>query len=74
MRINLKNARQASGLKVCDVAKIIGTSTRHYYNIEAGERTGKYEMWVKLSSIFGIPQDVLRLNTVRISDAAEKDN
>ena len=44
------------------------------YYIETGARTGKYEIWVKLSSIFGIPQDVLRLNTVRISDAAEKDN
>ena len=74
MRTKLIQARQSSGLSVRDIAQTIGISTRYYHYIETGARTGKYEIWVKLSSIFGIPQDVLRLNTVRISDAAEKDN
>lgn len=74
MREKLIQARNTSGLSARDIAQTIGLSTRYYHYIEAGERTGKYEIWVKLSSIFGIPQDVLRLNTVRISDAAEKDN
>ena len=72
MRTKLIQARQASGLSVSDMAQIMGLSTRYYHYIEAGERTGKYEMWVKLSSIFGISQDVLRLNTESIKDTAKK--
>ena len=74
MREKLIQARTTSGLSVRDIAQTIGLSTRYYHYIEAGERTGKYEIWVKLSAIFGIPQDILRLNTVRIADGEGKNN
>ena len=60
MRDNLKSARKASGMTQQAVADRLGISLRYYQNIEAGERTGDFEIWDALENLFNVHQRVLR--------------
>lgn len=60
MRENLKNARKAAGLTQQAMAGELGISLRYYQQIEAGDRTGDFEIWDNLEDITGIHQRTLR--------------
>lgn len=60
MRKNLKKARQKAGMTQQQVAEQIGISLRYYQNIEAGSRTGDFEIWDSLEDLFSIHQRKLR--------------
>lgn len=60
MRENLKNARKKAGMTQQEVADVLGISLRYYQNIEAGDRTGDFEIWDKLEELFNIHQKKLR--------------
>jgi len=56
MRENLKNARKAAGLTQQAMADKLEISLRYYQQIEAGDRTGDFEIWDNLEDITGIHQ------------------
>lgn len=60
MRNNLKQARLNAGLTQQQVADKLGISLRYYQNIEAGERTGDFQLWDMLEDLFNIHQRILR--------------
>lgn len=60
MRETLKKARQEKGLTQQNVADYLGISLRYYQNIEAGDRTGDFEIWDNLEDLFNIHQRKLR--------------
>lgn len=60
MRENLRNARKEKGLTQQAIADHLGISLRYYQNIEAGERTGDFEIWDNLEDLFNIHQRELR--------------
>lgn len=60
MRENLKNARKAAGLTQQQMADKLGISLRYYQQIEAGDRTGDFDIWDNLEDITGIHQRILR--------------
>ena len=60
MRENLKNARKAAGLTQQAMADKLEISLRYYQQIEAGDRTGDFEIWDNLEYITGIHQRTLR--------------
>ena len=60
MRENLKIARKEKGMTQQGVADYLGISLRYYQNIEAGERTGDFEIWDNLEDLFNIHQRKLR--------------
>lgn len=60
MRQNLKNARKAAGLTQQQMADKLGISLRYYQQIEAGDRTGDFEIWDTLEDFTGIHQRTLR--------------
>lgn len=60
MRENLKNARKAANMTQQQVADKIGISLRYYKQIEAGQRTGDFEIWDSLEDMFNVHQRVLR--------------
>lgn len=60
MRENLKNARKAAGLTQQAMADKLGISLRYYQQIEAGSRTGDFEIWDNLEDLTGIHQRILR--------------
>lgn len=60
MRENLRQARKAAGLTQQAMADKLGISLRYYQNIEAGDRTGDFEIWDALEDITGVHQRVLR--------------
>lgn len=60
MRENLKNARKAAGLTQQAMADKLGITLVYYQKIEAGDRTGDFEIWDKLEDITGIHQRILR--------------
>ena len=60
MRKNLKEARQKAGMTQQQVAEHIGISLRYYQNIEAGSRTGDFEIWDNLEDLFMLHQRKLR--------------
>lgn len=60
MRENLKKARKAAGLTQQAMADRLGISLRYYQQIEAGDRTGDFEIWDRLEDITGIHQRILR--------------
>lgn len=60
MRKNLKEARKAAGLTQQAMADKLGISLRYYQQIEAGDRTGDFEIWDNLEDITGIHQRILR--------------
>lgn len=60
MRENLKNARKAAGMTQQAMADKLDISLRYYQQIEAGDRTGDFEIWDNLEDITGIHQRILR--------------
>ena len=60
MRDILKTARAKAGMTQQAVADRLGISLRYYQNIEAGERTGDFEIWDSLEDMFSVHQRVLR--------------
>ena len=60
MRENLKNARKVAGLTQQALADKLEISLRYYQQIEAGDRTGDFEIWDNLEDITGIHQRILR--------------
>ena len=59
-RENLRDARKEKGLTQQNVADYLGISLRYYQNIEAGDRTGDFEIWDNLEDLFNIYQRKLR--------------
>lgn len=60
MRENLRRARKEKGLTQQAVADLLEISLRYYQNIEAGDRTGDFEIWDSLEDLFSIHQRKLR--------------
>lgn len=60
MRVLLQNARKEKGLTQQQVADQIGISLRYYKQIEAGQRTGDFEIWDNLEDLLNVHQRVLR--------------
>ncbi len=60
MRKNLKEARQAAGMTQQEVADKLNIGLRYYKQIEAGQRTGNFEIWDKLEEMFNVHQRILR--------------
>lgn len=60
MRENLKAARKAAGMTQQALADKLGISLRYYQQIEAGDRTGDFEIWDNLEDITEIHQRILR--------------
>lgn len=60
MREKLKAARQAKGMTQQQMADALGISLNYYQKIEAGERTGDFQIWDALEDLTGIHQRKLR--------------
>lgn len=60
MRKNLKDARQKAGMTQQNVAEKLNIGLRYYKQIEAGQRTGDFEIWDTLEDLFSIHQRKLR--------------
>lgn len=60
MRKNLKEARQKAGMTQQQMADELGISLIYYQKIEAGDRTGEFDIWDMLEDITGIHQRKLR--------------
>lgn len=52
-RTRLVEMRKNSGLKVKDIATLLGISASHYYKIEEGIRNPNLDMSLKLSKLLG---------------------
>ena len=63
MRENLKAARKANGMTQQQMADALGISLNYYQKIEAGERTGDFQIWDTLEDLTGIHQRKLRKET-----------
>lgn len=59
-RATLRDARAKSGMTQQQVADALGISLRYYCHIEAGTRTGDFEIWDQLEDMFGVHQRELR--------------
>lgn len=70
MRENLKSARVAAGLTQQSISEKLDISLIYYQKIEAGERTGNFEIWDALEDITGVHQRVLRVVTKNHHDKA----
>lgn len=66
-RANLKAARKEHGMTQQAVADELGISLRYYRHIEAGDRTGDFEIWDALEDMFSIHQRELRKTSTRRS-------
>lgn len=60
MRKTLKDARQKVGMTQQQMADRLGISLRYYKQIEAGQRTGDFQIWDDLEDITGVHQRKLR--------------
>lgn len=60
MRENLRSARKEKRMTQQSVSDYLGISLRYYQNIEAGDRTGDFEIWDNLEDLFNIHQRKLR--------------
>lgn len=60
IRENLKAARKAAGLTQQAISEKLDISLVYYQKIEAGERTGSFEIWDALEDITGVHQRLLR--------------
>ncbi len=60
IRNNLQAARKTAGLTQQAIADSLGISLRYYQQIEAGDRTGDFNIWDALEDITGIHQRILR--------------
>ena len=68
MRENLKNARKETKMTQQAMADKLGISLRYYQQIEAGDRTGDFDIWDSLEDITGIHQRILRaINPGKVS-------
>lgn len=56
----LRDARRGAGMTQQQVADHLGISLRYYQNIEAGDRTGDFEIWDALEDLFSTHQRELR--------------
>lgn len=61
MRKNLRQARMDKGMTQQKMADALDISLRYYQQIEAGDRTGDFEIWDNLEDITEIHQRILRL-------------
>ena len=61
MRDQLRAARKAKGFTQQAIADKLGIGLRYYQQIEAGDRTGSFEIWDMLEAITGIHQRILRV-------------
>ena len=59
-REKLKAARTAKGMTQQQVADELGIGVRYYQSIEAGEKTGSFDIWDELEDMFSIHQRELR--------------
>lgn len=59
-RQNLRAARKAAGMTQQAMADKLGISLRYYQQIEAGDRTGDFEIWDAIEDFTGIHQRTLR--------------
>ena len=62
-RENLKQARNDKGMTQQQVAGHLGISLRYYQKLEAGNRTGDFEIWDKLEDLFDVHQRKLRASS-----------
>lgn len=62
-RENLKQARNDKGMTQQQVADHLGISLRYYQKLEAGNRTGDFEIWDALEDMFGVHQRKLRVSS-----------
>lgn len=62
-RENLKQARNDKGMTQQQVADHLGISLRYYQKLEAGNRTGDFEIWDALEDMFGVHQRKLRASS-----------
>lgn len=62
MRSKLKIVRQSMDMTQQEMADKLGITLRYYQKIEAGERTGDFEIWDALEDLTGIHQRILREN------------
>ena len=60
MRGNLKKARQEAGMTQQQVADHLEITLVYYQKIEAGSRTGDFEIWDSLEDLFSVHQRKLR--------------
>lgn len=60
MREKLKEARKKAGMTQQQMADKIEVSLNYYQKIEAGQRTGDFQIWDTLEDITGIHQRILR--------------
>ena len=60
MRRNLQNARKDAGMTQQAMADKLGITLRYYQQIEAGDRTGDFNIWDTLEDLTGIHQRILR--------------
>ncbi len=60
-RNNLKEARQKADMTQQQVADNLGISLVYYQKIEAGSRTGDFEIWDNLEDLFNVHQRNLRV-------------
>lgn len=60
MRERLKAARKAAGMTQQQVADRLGISVRYYQSIEAGEKTGSFDIWDNLEDMLSTHQRLLR--------------
>lgn len=68
MRENLKKARKEAKMTQQAMADKLGINLRYYQQIEAGDRTGDFEIWDSLEDITGIHQRILRaINPGKVS-------
>lgn len=68
MRENLRAARKAKGMTQQAMADKLGISLRYYQQIEAGDRTGDFEIWDTLEDFTGIHQRILRASNPGTAD------
>lgn len=59
-REKLKAARIGAGMTQQQVADELGIGVRYYQSIEAGEKTGSFDIWDELEDMFSIHQRELR--------------
>jgi putative transcriptional regulator len=71
-RIRLIKIRKNSGLKVRDIAHLLGISASHYYKIEEGIRNPNLKTSMKLSRILGYSIEEL-FSDDKLDDSSRKD-
>ena len=59
-RVNLKKARAEKGYTQQAMADLLGVGLRYYQQIEAGDRTGSFDIWDILEDVTGVHQRILR--------------